>query len=146
MHKKYMTIANELAKEAFLKNEIPIGAVIVHDDMIIAKSRNDREEKKSTFGHAEISAISQASAKIGSWKLEDCTMYVTVEPCLMCYGAILQSRIKKVYIGSKQDPIKKSSFRKYISDPEIEINESTINDVSINLMKDFFKEIIREKK
>ena len=145
MHNKHMALANELAAEAFLNNEIPVGAVIVLNDEVIATGRNNREENNSVFGHAEINAISQASNKIDSWKLDNCEMYVTVEPCLMCYGAILQSRIKKVYIGSKQDEIKKSSYRKHIINPEIEINETLINDESVNLMKSFFRDIIREK-
>ncbi len=87
------------AKKALLYNEVPIGCVIVHDGIIIARGYNKRITDKSTLSHAELNAIKKANKKLGDWRLEDCTMYVTLEPCQMCAGAIVQSRISKVVIG-----------------------------------------------
>ena len=88
------------AKKAYLKEEVPVGAVVVYNGKIIARGHNLREIKESVLGHAELVAISKASKKIGSWKLEDCDIYVTLEPCPMCSGAIIQSRIKNLYFGA----------------------------------------------
>ena len=88
------------ARKAYEKEEIPVGAIIVRDNKIIAKAHNIKEEKNDTTKHAEIIAIQKASKKLGSWRLNDCEMYVTLEPCAMCAGALIQSRIKKVYIGT----------------------------------------------
>src|SRR5690625_3555288 len=90
----YMKEAIREAKRAEAKNEVPIGAVIVYEDEIIARGRNEREATQSVFSHAEIVAIKQANEHLGSWRLEGCTLYVTLEPCQMCAGAIVQSRIK----------------------------------------------------
>ena len=87
---KYMKEALKQAKKAALIDEVPIGCVIVHDDKIIARGYNKRNKLHSTLGHAEISAIKKASKALGDWRLEECTMYVTLEPCPMCAGAILQ--------------------------------------------------------
>lgn len=91
------------AKKAELIDEVPIGCVIVKDDKIIARGHNQRETKQSPIGHAEIIAINKASKKLKSWRLEGCDIYVTLEPCIMCSGAIIQSRISKVYYGAS-DP------------------------------------------
>ena len=91
------------AKKAELLDEVPIGCVIVKGDKIIARGHNQRETKQSPIGHAEIVAITKASKKLNSWRLEDCELYVTLEPCIMCSGAIIQSRISKVYYGAS-DP------------------------------------------
>lgn len=100
---KYMKEAIKEAKKAQLIDEVPIGCVIVKDDKIIARGHNQRETKQSPIGHAEIIAINKASKKLKSWRLEGCDIYVTLEPCIMCSGAIIQSRINKVYYGSS-DP------------------------------------------
>mgnify|MGYP000182306634 CR=1 FL=1 len=97
---KYMKEALKQAKKAALIDEVPIGCVIVHDDKIIARGYNKRNKLHSTLGHAEISAIKKASKALGDWRLEECTMYVTLEPCPMCAGAIVQARIPKVVIGA----------------------------------------------
>jgi len=97
---KFMAIALSEAKKAYLKKEVPVGAVIVKDDIVIAKAHNLREYKKTSLAHAEILAIAKACKKLNSWRLDGCTMYVTLEPCLMCAGAITQSRINKVIIGA----------------------------------------------
>ena len=97
---KYMKEAIKQAKKALKLKEVPIGCVIVYQDKIIARGYNRRNTDKTTLGHAEITAIKKASRVIGDWRLEDCTMYVTLEPCQMCAGAIVQSRMKRVVIGS----------------------------------------------
>lgn len=103
MHDKYMKAALKEAQKAYDKDEVPIGAVIVKDGKIIARAHNLRESKQQAEAHAEMLAIQKACKKTGFWRLEDCEMYVTLEPCPMCAGAILQSRIKKVVYGAK-DP------------------------------------------
>jgi tRNA(adenine34) deaminase len=100
-HEYYMGLALEKAKEALLYDEVPIGAIIVKDGEIIAVARNEREETNKATSHAEIIAIEQANIKLKSWRLDTCTMYVTIEPCPMCAGAIIQSRIKNVIYGAK---------------------------------------------
>jgi len=97
---KYMKEAIRQAKKAYALEEVPIGCVIVQNDKIIARGYNRRNTDKNTLAHAEIAAIKKASKKTGDWRLEDCTMYVTLEPCQMCAGAIVQSRLGKVVIGS----------------------------------------------
>ena len=95
-----MTIALKEAQKAFLKNEVPIGCVIVKDDKIIAKAHNLRETKKDPCGHAEILAIKKAAKKLNDWQLVGCQLYVTLEPCIMCSGAIIQSRIEGIFYGA----------------------------------------------
>lgn len=97
---KYMKAALREAKKAYKLDEVPIGCVIVQGDKIIARGYNRRNTDKNTLAHAEMSAIKKASKKTGDWRLEDCIMYVTLEPCQMCAGAIVQSRLGKVVIGS----------------------------------------------
>lgn len=97
---RYMKEAIKQAKKAYALDEVPIGCVIVQDNKIIARGYNRRNTDKNALAHAEISAIKKASKKTGDWRLEDCTMYVTLEPCQMCAGAIVQSRMKRVVIGS----------------------------------------------
>ena len=97
---KFMKAAITQARKAYAIDEVPIGCVIVYDGKIIARGYNRRNIDKNTLAHAELSAIRKASKKTGDWRLEDCTMYVTLEPCQMCAGAIVQSRMKRVVIGS----------------------------------------------
>ncbi|MEG0329496.1 MAG: tRNA adenosine(34) deaminase TadA [Longicatena sp.] len=100
MHEKYMKEALKEANKALLIDEVPIGCVIVKNDKIIARAHNLRETKQQSINHAEILAIQKACKKIDSWRLEDCSIYVTLEPCAMCAGAILQSRIDTVIFGA----------------------------------------------
>ena len=97
---KYMKQAIKEAKKAELIDEVPIGCVIVKDDKIIARGHNVRETKKTPIGHAEIEAIKKASKKLNAWRLEDCDIYITLEPCIMCCGAIIQARMRTVYFGA----------------------------------------------
>ncbi len=97
MEKEYLNKIYDLAKESFDNDEIPVGAIIVRNNKIIATGINNREGGKSVIGHAEINAIEDACKFVGDWRLDDCEMYVTLLPCMMCSGAILESRIKKVY-------------------------------------------------
>lgn len=96
---KYMKQAIRLAEKAMDLGEVPIGCIIVYDGKVIGRGYNRRNTDKNTLAHAEITAINKASKKIGDWRLEDCTLYVTLEPCQMCAGAIVQSRIPKVVYG-----------------------------------------------
>ena len=97
---KYMREALKEAKRAALIDEVPIGCVIVKDDNVIARGHNIRESKQSPMGHAEIVAINKACKKLNNWRLIDCDIYITAEPCIMCSGAIIQSRIRHVYFGA----------------------------------------------
>ena len=100
---KYMNIALKEAHEAFLQNEVPVGAIIVKNGEILAKSHNLKMKTSNIMNHAEIIAINDASNKLKNWRLNDCEMYITLEPCPMCASAIQQSRIKKVYIGTRSN-------------------------------------------
>lgn len=97
---KYMREALKQAKKAYLLGEVPIGCVIVYQDKIIGRGYNRRNTNKTTLAHAELTAINKASKNMGDWRLEDCTIYITLEPCQMCSGAIVQARIKRAVIGA----------------------------------------------
>ncbi len=132
MNKKFMELAIKQAKKAYKKGEVPVGAVIVKDGKIISKAYNLVEKKKNATLHAEIIAISKASKKLKNWRLIDCEMYVTLEPCSMCMSAIELSRIKKLYFLIEKDKeisIKKDKYS------HIEYK----NDEYLNLIQSFFK-------
>jgi tRNA(adenine34) deaminase len=99
VHNKFLKAAFKEAEKARDKGEVPVGAVVVHEGKIIARGHNTRELKESVLGHAELMAIAKASKKIDSWRLIDCDVYVTLEPCPMCAGALQQARVKNVYYG-----------------------------------------------
>ncbi len=99
-NEQFMQEAIKQAKEAYSKGESPVGAIIVKDGELIASGCNQKEEKQDVTSHAEIEALKKAAKKIGTWRLDGCDMYVTLEPCAMCAGAIIQSRIKTLYIGA----------------------------------------------
>lgn len=101
MHEFYMRQALLLARQAAAAGEVPVGCVIVRDGEIVGRGRNRREEKHSALSHAEMEAIAQANRALGSWRLEGCELYVTLEPCPMCAGAILNARIPRVYYGAR---------------------------------------------
>ena len=99
----FMEEALRLARQAADAGEVPVGCVIVRDGEIIGRGRNRREEKQATSSHAEMEAIAEANARLGSWRLDDCELYVTLEPCPMCAGAILNARIRRVWYGARDD-------------------------------------------
>ena len=101
MHEIYMRQALALAHEAAGAGEVPVGCVIVREGTVVGRGRNRREEKQSALSHAETEAIAQANAALGSWRLEECALYVTLEPCPMCAGAILNARIPRVFFGAR---------------------------------------------
>lgn len=119
---EFMHIALEEAKKASFDGEVPVGALIVKDGEIIGRGHNCREVKDDISSHAEIEAIKDAESKIGDWRLNGCTLYVTLEPCLMCSGAILQSRITKIVFGST-DPKDGAVVSKYFVFDEPSIHE-----------------------
>ena len=100
-HEAYMRQALDLAREAAACGEVPVGCVIVQGDRVVGRGRNRREEKQHTQSHAEMEAIRQANEALDSWRLDECTLYVTLEPCPMCAGAILNARIPRVYYGAR---------------------------------------------
>lgn len=99
-HEKFMNAALKLARKAAAEGEVPVGCVVVRDGVIVGRGRNRRETKKDALGHAEIEAIHKACKKLGGWRLHQCDLYVTLEPCPMCTGAIINARIKTVYYGA----------------------------------------------
>ena len=102
-HEAYMKEALALAREAAEHGEVPVGCVIVHGGEIVGRGRNRREEKHATASHAEMEAIAAANERLGSWRLDGCALYVTLEPCPMCAGAILNARILRVYYGARDE-------------------------------------------
>ena len=101
VHEDYMNEALALAREAAARGEVPVGCVIVRSGEIVGRGRNRREELQATVSHAEMEAIADANSRLGSWRLEDCALYVTLEPCPMCAGAIINARIPRVYYGAR---------------------------------------------
>ena len=99
----FMQQALALAQEAAVHGEVPVGCVIVRNGEIVGRGRNQREEKQAAVSHAEMEAIAQANAALGSWQLDECDLYVTLEPCPMCAGAILNARIRRVYYGARDE-------------------------------------------
>ena len=102
-HEDYMHQALALAREAAAHGEVPVGCVIVRDGRIIGRGRNQREEKRAVSSHAEMEAMAQANAVLGTWRLEDCDLYVTLEPCPMCAGAIINARVARVFYGARDE-------------------------------------------
>lgn len=142
---KYLNEAIKQAKIAYRKKEVPIGAIIVKNNKIIARAYNLREKKQNALYHAEILAINKACKKLKSWRLNDCTMYVTLEPCAMCAGAILNSRLNKIVIGCK-DSDHGAVVSKYNLLSDGTLNHKTEIEVIENaecksLLQSFFKEI-----
>lgn len=138
------------AKKAYTKQEIPVGAVIVYQDKIIARAHNTRVSEKQVFTHAEIKAINKACKKLNSWILEDCTIYVTLEPCLMCTGALLQSRIKRIVYAAKEPKHGViESIDNVLDNPKfnhkIEITSGILQEESSDLLKKFFRELRQNK-
>ncbi|NBJ70882.1 tRNA adenosine(34) deaminase TadA [Roseburia sp. 1XD42-34] len=150
MDEYMMKMAIQEAKQAAEQGEVPIGALIAYDNEVIATAHNLRETTQSTLAHAELLAIQKANEKIGSWRLEDCTLYVTLEPCPMCAGAIVQSRIKRVVYGA-YDPKAgcAGTLFNLLDDArfnhQVDVTAGVLEEECANLLKDFFK-MIRERK
>ena len=151
MEEKFMKAALKEAKKAYDKLEVPVGAVIVKDRKIIARAHNLKETKLDTTNHAEILAIQKASKKLKSWRLINCQMYVTLEPCSMCAGAIINSRIKKLYIGALDSKTGACGsvfnlLEDYTFNHKVEYEKGILQEDCENLLKDFFKELRKMKK
>ena len=147
----FMKEALKEAKKAYKKLEVPVGVVIVKDDKIIARAYNQKEQKNSPIKHAEIIAIEKACKKIDNWRLNECDMYVTLEPCPMCTGAIVNSRIKNVYIGAMQPKTgacgsKINIIEEYKSEAKINIEIGILKEKCLNILQDFFKELRKKDK
>lgn len=151
IEEKFMKEAIRQAKKAYALDEVPIGCVIVQDGKIIARGYNRRNTDKNTLAHAEISAIRKASKKTGDWRLEDCTMYVTLEPCQMCAGAIVQSRMQKVVIatmnpkagcaGSILNLLQMAQFNH-----QVEIERGLLEEECSEMLSEFFRMLRAKKK
>lgn len=128
----------ELAKSAYLADEIPIGCVIIKDGEVIAKAHNMKEQLVDITAHAEINCLRSAATKLNTYNLSGCILYVSVEPCIMCYSAIIQSRIKTIYVGCRQLDFKKQTYR------ILELNAIQCHDLDDKrcslIMTKFFKE------
>ena len=140
---EYINLAIKQAKKAYNKNEVPIGAVIVKNNKVISYAHNNREKSQIATNHAEIIAINKACKKLHSWRLDDCDLYVTLEPCPMCAGAILNARIRNVYVGAKNTNDKENLCEKILNNPML-LNHKTnliflYSDECKNLLTDFFR-------
>lgn len=148
MEEKYMKEAIKEANKARKKGEVPVGAVIVKNGKIISRGHNKREQKKNSLYHAEIIAIDKACKKLKNFRLEECEMYVTLEPCLMCAGAIIQSRIKKVVYGASDEKygMAGTAFNAFLlkSNHTVEIKKDVLKKECSDIITDFFKKL-REK-
>lgn len=149
MKEYFMKEALKEAKKAYKKEEIPVGAVIVKNGEIIARAHNLKESKNSSISHAEILAIEKANKKLKAWRLEECEMYITLEPCMMCMGAIINSRIKKIYVGTL-DPKTGAcesviKIENYKFNHIVEIETGILQKECEYILKDFFK-MLRTKK
>ena len=143
---KFMKEALKEARKAYQKEEIPVGAIIVKDDKIIARAHNTKETKGMSINHAEILAIQKACKKLGQWRLINCEMYVTLEPCSMCAGALINSRIEKLYIGTNDEKTgacgsKLNLLEDYKFNHKVEINKYILKEECEKILKDFFKEL-----
>ena len=150
-HEKYMKAAISQAQKALKLNEVPIGCIIVHNDKIIGRGYNRRNTDKTALGHAEITAIKKASKYLGDWRLEHCTMYITLEPCQMCSGAIVQARIPTVIIGAMNPKagcagsiINLLQMQQF--NHQVEIEKGILVEECTSLLTSFFKELRELKK
>lgn len=147
---KYMRAAIRQAKKAYAVGEVPIGCVIVYEDKIIGRGYNRRTIDKNTLAHAELTAIRKANRKMGDWRLEGCTMYVTLEPCQMCSGAVVQSRMARVVVGCMNPKAGCAGSILNLLQTEgfnhqVELTTGVLEGECSQMMKQFFKEL-REKK
>ena len=150
MEEKFMKEALKEAEKAYQKLEVPVGAVIVKDGKIIARAHNQKETKTDTTKHAEIIAIQKASQKLKAWRLLDCEMYVTLEPCSMCAGAMINSRIKKVYIGAMDEKTGAvgsvlNLLDDYTFNHKVEVEKGIMEEECQEILKKFFRELRKLK-
>ena len=148
---RYMKEAIRQARKAEALDEVPIGCVIVYDGRIIARGYNRRNTDKNTLSHAELNAIRKASRKLGDWRLEGCTMYITLEPCQMCSGAIVQARVTRVVIGSRNPKagcagsvlnlLQMAEFNH-----QVELTEGVLTEECSNMLSEFFRNLRVRKK
>ena len=148
---KFMKYAIRQAKKAGAIGDVPIGCVIVHEGKIIARGYNKRNKNKTVLAHAELLAMSKACKKIGDWRLEECTMYITLEPCQMCAGAIVQARIPRVVIGSMNPKagcggsilnlLEMQEFNH-----QVNVTRGVLNQECSEMLSDFFRELRRKQK
>lgn len=148
---KYMVIAMGEAEKARAMGEVPIGAIIVHEDKVIGRGYNIRETTQQTLSHAELLAIQEANEVIGSWRLEDCTLYVTLEPCAMCAGAIVQSRIKRVVYGATDPKAGCAGTLMNLLTEErfnhqVEVTTGILQMECSDMLRDFFKMLRKKRK
>lgn len=148
MTQQFLDLAYQEAQKAFLKNEVPVGAILTKDNKIIARAHNLIETKQDTTAHAELLVIQKASKKLKTWRLQDCTLYTTLEPCPMCAGAIIQARIKNVVFGAHDT--KGGAAGSVLNLFENKFNHQVIvtylNDPKCSyILKDFFTHIRRSK-
>ena len=151
MEETFMKEALKEAKKAYKKDEVPVGAVIVKNGEVIAKAYNTKEGKADTTCHAEILAIKKASKKLNAWRLQDCEMYVTLEPCPMCAGALIQSRIKKVFIGTMDYKTGACGsvlnlLEDYKFNHKVECKIGIMQEQCEKILQDFFKDLRQKKK
>ena len=150
--RKYMQLAIDQAKEAEKQGEVPIGAVVVDPDgRVVGTGYNRRELDEDATQHAEMIAIQKSSKKIESWRLLDCEMYVTLEPCCMCAGAIINARIKKIYIGTLDEKTGAAGsvlnvFQDYPFNHKVEVETGILKEECETILKEFFKELRKIKK
>lgn len=150
----WMRLALKEAQKAGSKSEVPIGAIVVHENKVIARAHNLRESKKDPLGHAELRVLEKAAKKLGRWRLENCTLYVTLEPCTMCAGACVLSRVSKVVYGATDPKAGAAeSLYKILSDPRLnhrpELKSGVLKDECGELLSVFFKSLrqkIKSKK
>ena len=146
----YMNLALKEAKKAYLKGDVPVGCVIVKNGEVIAKAHNTRQSKNDTMGHAEINAIKKACKKLNAWILEDATIYVTLEPCLMCAGAILNARISNLVYATEEPKFGSVESVANVLDNDkynhkVKIEKGVLKEESSNLLKTFFKDLRNKK-
>ena len=149
MNRKFLDLAFEYAEQAYKCNEVPIGAVIVKNNEIIGYGYNQKEKKNSALEHAEIMAIRMASKKINNWRLDDCDIYVTLDPCPMCASAIKQSRIKNIYsalsnLDKENEKVVVDILKKDKTNPEVNLISNIEPDKSKKILNSFFN-IKRDK-
>lgn len=151
IHEKFMKEAIRQAKKAYVLDEVPIGCVIEYEGKIIARGYNRRNTDKNTLAHAELTAIRKASRKLGDWRLEGCTMYITLEPCQMCAGAIVQARVSEVVIGSMNSKagcagsvlniLQMAEFNH-----QVKIIKDVLKEECSEMLSSFFRELRERKK